>query len=56
MQIQVIKLLEHMKTFGCNKYRFLIQEVLFFLLGQVKEAKKETAKQILPFQLSTGKL
>lgn len=34
----------------------MIQEVLFYLLGQVKEAKKETAKQFLQFQLSTGKL
>lgn len=45
-----------MKTFGCNKYSFMIQEVLFFLPGQVKAAKKETAKQFLQFQLGTGKL
>lgn len=45
-----------MKTFGCNKYRFMIQEVFFLLLGQIQEAKKDTAKQFLQFQLSTSKL
>lgn len=45
-----------MKTFGCNKYRFMIQEVFFLLLDQIQGAKKEAAQQFLQFQLSTGKL
>lgn len=45
-----------MKAFECNKYRLMIKEVFFSLLGQIKEAKKETAKHFLKFKLSTDKL